>query len=158
MMIMLLLLTDFVIEPHRNELMQKESKIELSLNRFHQIAKTHTHTLYTHTHQSSSNQHHSTKQKKNMSSVMNFLRKIPFINKLIPSQDTTNTIMSTTKSAGSWFGSLLWIVGTSCLLISIPLQMASDDEKMRLAQVIGLAYNIKLHNANPPNLSNVECK
>lgn len=93
-----------------------------------------------------------------MSSIVNFLRKIPFLNKLIPSQDTTNTIVSTTKSAGSWFGSLLWIVGTSCLLISIPLQMASDDEKMRLAQVIGLAYNIKLHNANPPNLSHSERK
>ena len=34
--------------------------------------------------------------------------------------------------------------------------MANDDEKLRLAQVVGLAYNIKLQHANPPALASVE--
>lgn len=91
-----------------------------------------------------------------MNALLNTLRKIPFVGKLIPSQDTTNSTVQVAKSAGSWFGSTLWIIGTSVLLVSIPLQMASDDERLRLAQVIGLAYGVKLQHANPPNLAIVE--
>ncbi len=87
---------------------------------------------------------------------MNTLRKIPFIGKLIPSQETTNNTVQMAKSTGTWIGSTMWILGTSILLISIPLQMASDDERLKLAQVIGLAYGVKLQHANPPNLSVME--
>ncbi len=48
------------------------------------------------------------------------------------------------------------ILGTSVLFITIPLQMASDDERIRLAQVIGLAYGVKLQHANPPNLATID--